>query len=44
MTRATGATYQHILELVDWASTEHAGDEQSRTVPAAAPFVGGRRR
>jgi D-lactate dehydrogenase len=42
MTRATGATYQHILELLDWASTEHRAGEHSTTVPAAAPFSGGR--
>ena len=24
MTRATGHQYQHILELVDWASAEYA--------------------
>jgi D-lactate dehydrogenase len=39
MTRATGAPYQHILELVDWASSEQS--ERSRTVPVAAgPFIG----
>ena len=34
MTRATGKQYQHILELVDWASAEQsAGKPSTLTVP-----------
>ena len=39
MTRATGAQYQHILELVDWASAEQsAGEPSPLTVPDLPAF------
>ena len=30
MTRATGTQYQHVLELVDWASAEQSAGERPR--------------
>ncbi len=39
MTRATGTQYQHILELVDWASAEQsAGEPSTLTVPDLPAF------
>ena len=39
MTRATGSQYQHILELVDWASAEQsAGEPSTLTVPDRPAF------
>jgi D-lactate dehydrogenase len=39
MTRATGEQYQHLLELVDWATAEPPTGRRRRTIPVAAPPV-----
>jgi D-lactate dehydrogenase len=53
MTRATGAQYQHIVEVVDWASAEKIESAKNsrpdlciacRAPPSSGPTTSGRRR